>query len=311
MGSHGWTNYGKDDYCAISFNGLPREEKPVLIGWMNNWQYAAKLPTSPWRGQMSLPRRLSLYQDQSGPALRQEPITAPLRTRHKAIRLSKGVELSGAEEPPFELDLRFADPSEQVFGIRLYSDREHWTEIGFDRTKREFHIDRRRSGSVVSPDFPTKTVAPLVENRSYDLKIVVDRSSIESYAQNGTIAMTNLVFPNSGSYRITLFSSGGKPVAVTGDLWKLRPIWKYAGRPGWAEKLVDSRPALCFKQRPGSSRRQTDAAEKGLKAGIGPHSGKLCVIDFGPYCHPGSLLADFLKDAQSSAVVPGLGIGVS
>jgi len=58
MGSHGWTNYGKDDYCAISFNGLPREEKPVLIGWMNNWQYAAKLPTSPWRGQMSLPRRL-------------------------------------------------------------------------------------------------------------------------------------------------------------------------------------------------------------------------------------------------------------
>src|SRR2546429_376343 len=50
--SHGWTNYGKDDYCAISFNALPPDEKPVLIGWMNNWQYAAKLPTSPWRGQI-------------------------------------------------------------------------------------------------------------------------------------------------------------------------------------------------------------------------------------------------------------------
>ena len=225
-GSHGWTNYGKDDYCAISFNGLPRDEKPILIGWMNNWQYAAKLPTSPWRGQMSLPRRLSLYRDQTGIAIRQEAITAPLRTRHKAIRLSGSLELSSAEEPPFELDLRFADPSEQVFGIRLYSDREHWTEIGFDHTNREFHIDRRRSGIEVSLDFPANTVAPLVENRPYDLKIIVDRSSIESYAQNGTIAMTNLVFPNSGSYRITLFSASGKPVAVTGDLWKLRPIWK-------------------------------------------------------------------------------------
>ena len=41
-GSHGWTNYGKDDYCAISFNGLPKGQRPVLLGWMNNWQYAAK-----------------------------------------------------------------------------------------------------------------------------------------------------------------------------------------------------------------------------------------------------------------------------
>ena len=42
-GSHGLTNYGKDDYCAISYNGLPKTDKPVLLGWMNNWQYAAPL----------------------------------------------------------------------------------------------------------------------------------------------------------------------------------------------------------------------------------------------------------------------------
>jgi fructan beta-fructosidase len=43
-GAHGWTNYGKDDYCAISFNGLPSGEEPVLLGWMNNWQYASIRP---------------------------------------------------------------------------------------------------------------------------------------------------------------------------------------------------------------------------------------------------------------------------
>ncbi len=89
-GAHGWTNYGKDDYCAISFNGLPKREKPVLIGWMSNWQYAAKLPTSPWRGQMSLPRRLSLLKDGAGLALEQEPVIAPLREAGKPIAVAAG-----------------------------------------------------------------------------------------------------------------------------------------------------------------------------------------------------------------------------
>src|SRR6202161_1628865 len=88
-GSHGLTNYGKDDYCAISYNGLPITEKPVLLGWMNNWQYAAKLPTSPWRGQMSLPRRLSLLQDSAGLALKQEPVIAALRGDSSAVSLTK------------------------------------------------------------------------------------------------------------------------------------------------------------------------------------------------------------------------------
>ena len=82
-GAHGWTDYGKDDYCAISFNGIPKNEKPVLLGWMNNWQYADKLPTSPWRGQMTLPRRLSYMKDSAGLALKQEPMVESLRTSEK------------------------------------------------------------------------------------------------------------------------------------------------------------------------------------------------------------------------------------
>ena len=51
-------------------------------------------------------------------------------------------------------------------------------------------------------------------------------SSIEAFAQNGTVAMTHLIFPLSSSNRLKLFSASGKPVAITGDLWKLRTIWK-------------------------------------------------------------------------------------
>jgi fructan beta-fructosidase len=226
-GSHGWTNYGKDDYCAISFNGLPKGEKPILIGWMSNWQYASKLPTSPWRGQMSLPRRLSLLKDDAGLALVQSPLIAPLRTDHSNISTTKDGNLSGnLQEAPFEVELQFGRPSEPVFGIRIYTDEQHWTEIGFDQPKKEFYIDRARSGAAVTPDFPARTAAPLIASRSYDLKLIVDRSSIEAYAQNGTIAMTDLIFPASQSSRIAIFSASGKAVSVKGDRWKLRSIWR-------------------------------------------------------------------------------------
>jgi len=224
-GSHGWMNYGKDDYCAISFNNLPRGEKPVLIGWMSNWQYAAQMPTSPWRGQMSLPRQLSFLSDQAGLAIRQDPVTAPLRAEHEAILPTQGV-MRSLQEAPFELDLQFSQTSQLVFGVRLYTDEQHWTEIGFDRSTGEFYMDRTKSGVAITLDFPIRTIAPLVESRPFDLKLVVDRSSIEAYAQNGTIAMTNLVFPTSNTSRVEFFSANGKPVAVKGDIWKLRSIWK-------------------------------------------------------------------------------------
>jgi sucrose-6-phosphate hydrolase SacC (GH32 family) len=228
-GAHGWTNYGKDDYCAISFNGLPKSAKPLLIGWMSNWQYAAKLPTSPWRGQMSLPRRLSVLKDKAGLALKQDPVIAPLREPGKPIAGTAGPDSQSqtiaTEGAPFELDLQFGMAEEPVFGVRLYSDDEHWTEIGFDREKSQFYIDRTKSGAAIGPGFLTRTTAPLIAGRPFDLRLVVDRSSVEAYAQSGTIAMTDLIFPPSENSRVQVFSATRKPLAVNGEIWKLRSIW--------------------------------------------------------------------------------------
>ncbi len=221
-GSHGWTNYGKDDYCAISFNGLPKDQKPILLGWMSNWQYAAKLPTSPWRGQMSLPRRLSFINDDSGLALKQEPVIAPLR--QKSIPLSDLLEPEHSIQTPFELKLQFDPSVASVFGIKLFSDEQHWTEIAFDTNAKQFYIDRTHAGEEVSPDFPARTTAPLVTTRPYDLTLIVDRSSIEAFAQDGTIAMTNLIFPSSS---ITTIQPIPKAQAIKGisQAWQLKSIW--------------------------------------------------------------------------------------
>jgi fructan beta-fructosidase len=227
-GSHGWTNYGKDDYCAISFNGLPTGQRPVLLGWMNNWQYAAKIPTAPWRGQMSLPRRLSFVRDQAGLALEQEPDIAPLRAKSFSIPgpspdSSQNNEVSAAI--PYELNLQFGHPASLIFGVRLYSDQEHWTEVGFDTSKKEFYIDRTRSGAMISSEFPVRTTAPLTTGRPYDLRLIVDRSSVEAFAQNGTIAMTDLIYPPSLNSTIRIFPQDTKPSKFSGRGWELKSIW--------------------------------------------------------------------------------------
>ncbi len=237
-GAHGWTNYGKDDYCAISFNGVPRNQPPVLLGWMSNWQYAKLLPTSPWRGQISLGRRLTLVEDKAGLALKQTPVVDGLREgAFASMALKPGSTMLGEADGPFMLRARFDSGSglgsglgfgpdaETVFGLRLRSDGQHWTDVGFDRVHGQFYVDRTHSGLAIGEGFLTRTNAPLASGRPMDVQLILDRSSVEAFAQGGTIAMTDLIFPPGTRTRIEWFSASGKPVAVHGELTRLKSGW--------------------------------------------------------------------------------------
>lgn len=227
-GAQGLTNYGKDDYCAISFNHLPLGQKPILLGWMNNWDYAAKLPTSPWRGQFSLPRRLSLIHDRDGLALSQQPVIQPLRGAHQTLAndsktpSSRQTVYTGTS--PAEILLHFTTVPAGA-SLRLYSDDTHWTEIGFDLPRHQLTLDRTHSGLSVAPNFPGTTTAPLAPDRPFDLHLILDRSSLELYAQNGAVAMTDLLYPPTPHLRVELFSPDPQPLNYTGEAWKLHSIW--------------------------------------------------------------------------------------
>lgn len=77
---------GPDLYAGVTFAG----DRRVLLGWLDNWAYAQVLPTSPWRGQLSCARELSLATDEDGtPSLAQRPL-APTTT----LTLDRPVELA-------------------------------------------------------------------------------------------------------------------------------------------------------------------------------------------------------------------------
>ena len=66
-------DYGNDFYAAQSWSDMP-DGRRIWIGWLNNWEYANLIPTSPWRGLFSVPRELHLRQYPEGLRLIQQPV---------------------------------------------------------------------------------------------------------------------------------------------------------------------------------------------------------------------------------------------
>jgi sucrose-6-phosphate hydrolase SacC (GH32 family) len=112
-------------------------------------------------------------------------------------------------------------------GWRLIAAGGAFTLVGFDREKQEIFIDRTHSGNTsFSKDFPVRTSAPLrLNGGQLRLRVLVDRSSVEVFAGDGLVAMTNLVFPSPGKRRIEFHSQGGPAGGVKTDFWTLGSIW--------------------------------------------------------------------------------------
>jgi fructan beta-fructosidase len=216
-----WTDYGKDCYCALTFNGLPRADPPVMIGWMNNWQYAGKVPTSPWRGQMTVPRKLALRTYAEGPRLVQEPVEALLKLRAK--RLAWDTKIASHS---FQIESTIPLGQAEEVGWKILSEGGTYTIIGYNKTDQQLFVDRTHSGRVDFGNyFPARTAAPLPVKGPLQMNILVDRCSIEVFAQGGRVAITNLVFPEGNAYTVKFYSHGGRPGPMKAALWSVNSAW--------------------------------------------------------------------------------------
>ena len=201
-----WVDYSRDCYCEFSFSNAP---ETVAMGWMSDWLYADKTPTSPWRGQMTIPRKLSLETTRDGIRLVQTPADALTSLRRQKLN---ALDATG---DTFEFSATIAPGRE--FRMALAG-----AELGYDPAKSEIYVDRTRGNVEFSTKFPTRTAAPVhLEGRPLRLHVFVDRSSIEVFADGGRITLTNLVYPAAS--RVPAVTAGALESLET---WKLASIWE-------------------------------------------------------------------------------------
>ena len=186
-----WMDYGKDHYATVTFDNAP-DGRHVAMAWMSNWQYANQVPTMQYRSANSVPRDLDLYeyQGQTYCGVTPSPELAAARPKKATKTLTEACEMVVTLKGNATITLA-NDKGEQVV-------------MTYDEKSRTFAMDRTKSGLCdFSDEFAALTVAP-VHGKLSQLRLFIDRSSIEAFDADGKMAMTNLVFPTRPYNKVTV-----------------------------------------------------------------------------------------------------------
>ena len=188
-----WLDYGKDHYATVSFYNAP-ENRRVVLAWMSNWQYANQVPTLQFRSANSIPRDLGLFQYGEETYLSAVPSKEMLAARGAKLK-------KPAEACEIVVDVKGSAD------ITLSNAKGEKVVMRYDAHQQTFTMDRTQSGNVsFSEHFACTTEAPTYGTIK-QLRLFIDRCSIEAFDAEGKMVMTNLVFP-SEPYNIIKVKGG-------------------------------------------------------------------------------------------------------
>lgn len=224
-----WMDYGADNYAGVTYSNYP-DGKKILIGWMSNWNYAQKTPTKKWRSAMTLPRELSLVREQDQYWLKSKLISNFDQLTENLLH-EDSVDL----ESPYHLKDQPIQASEIKFNTRLsenlsfkfHNDVNEALVFSIDPQTNQMILDRRKSGKTdFSDNFADKihTLPFSDAEKEADVRIIIDRSSIEIFVDDGKYVMTEQVFPNAPYTGIEISSSTNGVISNL-NINHIKSIW--------------------------------------------------------------------------------------
>ena len=156
-----WLDFGPDNYAGTTWFDAPDGDK-LYIGWMSNWPYANKVPTDPWRGCMTLPRKLALFDNGQGLEVGGFPKVLPSNDGPNLMTL--------------ELSFDAAKGRQQLMSLELDGQRTgHTLSVDFDA--KELALSRPQA---LRSMFKT-AVLPLANDQELHLQLIYDNGVIEVF----------------------------------------------------------------------------------------------------------------------------------
>ncbi len=223
-----WLDYGRDNYAGVTWSDIPATDGRIIyMGWMNNWQYARQVPTPDRRGAMTLPRSLELRQTAGGMRLTSMPVreTESLRSAEKTVPADSSALTTAADGLELKLNFRLpADATEGRIYVRLTNGVGDVYEIGYNAADKTYFSDRRRAGRIdFSPEFAKRvhTVPRISTGTEMDLRLWFDTQSAELFADEGTIALTDLFYPTEQFTEARVVNEIRGAGLVEGTQWRL------------------------------------------------------------------------------------------
>ncbi|HEU4668649.1 MAG TPA: glycoside hydrolase family 32 protein [Arthrobacter sp.] len=236
---HQWLDAGSDFYAAVTWDDPRLTEGQKMqsrqaIGWMNNWDYARKLPTQDWQGGMdTLVRDIRLKTVQDRPTLVSTPAKTLSRLEGQALDLT-GSTPDGTKTLPashggaYRLDATLERPGPHDVSearIHMESGGSVFATIGYNFQDDTVFLDRQQPADAdLGPLFTQRrTAAAPAKDGLVKLTVFVDHSSVEVFVNEGGQTLTSLVFPHSEQHAIRVAANKGPLPLKSLDYTPLSP----------------------------------------------------------------------------------------
>lgn len=236
-----WMDHGRDNYAGVTWSDTP-DKRRILIGWMNNWQYAGAKPCEKWSGAATFPRELGLDKVMDTYLLTSVPVKELDELRGETVQLGamkveKSLALSDKftfAKAPIELKLTFDQQNNtQIsfasrYGVRLKNAKGEYITIGYDNMEKFFYIDRTNAvGEVFSDQFACAHSVPYIVNTpEVEWTLLIDVASVEFFTAEGRVVVTDVFYPSEPFDLVEVFTENGIINVVDGSVTELQSIWK-------------------------------------------------------------------------------------
>ncbi len=225
---------GMDYYASRVFQNFDSSEDDVVktIGWVNYWDYAPAAPSKWGKGVWSIPRVYSLYTTPEGLRLRQTPIQDLQSLRGKVYSIKKSYPAGTyalpritAMENQYELDVKISASPEDIAGFNLCMGEGRKVSLSYDVSTGYLTLDRTNCSDVKIKFFDriSNSKIALPGTRNISLRIFVDKSTIEVFAEDGKKVMTLLTYASPSQTGVEFFTQRGK-TELSLKAWPMKSI---------------------------------------------------------------------------------------
>lgn len=226
-----WIDWGTDNYAGVTYSNTPNDER-IFIGWMSNWTYARDTPTEKWRSAMTVPRKLTLQKAGANFSL----FNYPVRNLESIINRKDKSDITVAggtkEVIPFgslnQAEVKF-QTSAKNFQLKLSNSLNEEVLLTMFGEEKQFFLDRTNSGKVeFQEDFASIQIMPIenLPDDEYEVRLLVDNSSIEFFINEGQYVMTSQIFPNEKYTELTIENLGDDAFSLENfEVNSIKRIW--------------------------------------------------------------------------------------
>jgi len=200
-------DFGRNFYAAQTWTNTPG--KTIQIAWMNGGRY----PGMPFNQQQSFPCELTLETLPEGVRICRRPIDGikALRTNthsfaDKTLNPVNSL-LKGIEGDLFEIEAEIEPLDAATFGLSIRGEKINYT-MG----------EKKLSALGAAAE------VELIDGRM-TLHVLVDRASIEVFANDGRLSMTSCFIPEAEDKSLAIYSGCGQIKVISLKVHELKSIW--------------------------------------------------------------------------------------